>query len=49
MRYLYELMSPRETVLTGLKVYYGQLVLNWIWTPLFFGSKKVRIDMVANL
>ncbi len=38
------IMSPLVTstaALAGLKLYYVQLALNLVWTPLFFGLKQV--------
>ena len=34
--------ATKDLAYTGLALYYGQLVLNLAWTPIFFGLKRVR-------
>lgn len=35
-------------VLAGLQLYYAQLALNLVWTPLFFGLKQVGSTHTHN-
>jgi len=38
--------STRDAASLGLTLYYGQLALNLLWSPLFFGYKEVGLALI---
>ncbi|KAJ7047296.1 TspO/MBR-related protein [Mycena alexandri] len=40
--------SLRSDCVTALSLYYAQLALNILWTPLFFGAKKTGLALIDS-